>query len=217
MIAMRLDLQTPTGCALAPTGSGAGSSARAACVTSLSACSSRWTLLTIEAGLLAMLLGFTGWLGGSVMWLGSTGCALLVGAGVVGLWWPGQLPHSIEILGGPIAAAGGSILRHQHPREAERLNGAMHSLTRTTHPRLPSQQERLMATKLDVRQLIPMERHRLIFETYGSLKSSEAFERVNDHDPKPLYYQFDAEHNGQFSWKYLEQGPQTLRVEIGHT
>lgn len=41
-----------------------------------------------------------------------------------------------------------------------------------------------MATKLDVRQLIPMERHRLIFETYGNLKSGEAFERVNDHDPK---------------------------------
>jgi len=102
-------------------------------VTSLSARSSRWTLLAIEAGLLAMLLGFTGWLGGSVMWLGSTGCALLVGADV-GLWWPGQLPHSIEILGGLIAASGWSILRHQHPREAERFNGVMHSLIRTTHP-----------------------------------------------------------------------------------
>lgn len=74
-----------------------------------------------------------------------------------------------------------------------------------------------MATKLDVRQLIPMERHRLIFETYGKLKSGEAFELVNDHDPKPLYYQFDAEHKGQFSWNYLEQGPQTWRVEIGRT
>jgi len=130
---MRLDLQILTGCALAPTRSGAGSSARAACVTSLNARSSRWTLLAIEAGLLAMLLGFTGWLGGSVMWLGSTSCAQLVGAGVVGLWEPGQLPHSIEILGGLIAAAGWSILRHQHPREVERLNGVMHSLTRTPH------------------------------------------------------------------------------------
>lgn len=157
-------------------------------MTSLSARSSRWTLLAIEAGWLATLLGFTGWLGGSVMWLGSTGCALRVGAGVVGLWWPGQLPHSIEILGSLIAAAGWPILRHQHPREAERLNGVMHSLTEPPTPRLPSQQEILMATKLDVRQLIPMERHRLIFETYGNLKFGEAFERVNDHDPKPLYY-----------------------------
>lgn len=35
-----------------------------------------------------------GQFGDSVMWLGSTGCALLVGAGVVGLWWPGQFSHS---------------------------------------------------------------------------------------------------------------------------
>ena len=74
-----------------------------------------------------------------------------------------------------------------------------------------------MAQKLDVRQLIPMERHRIIFETYDRLKSGEAFELINDHDPKPLYYQFDAEHKGEFSWKYLEQGPVTWRVEIGRT
>jgi len=33
-----------------------------------------------------------------------------------------------------LAASGWSILRHQYPREAERFNGVMHSLTRTTHP-----------------------------------------------------------------------------------
>ena len=31
-----------------------------------------------------------------------------------------------------LAAQGWSLLRHDHPREAERLNGAMHNLT---HPR----------------------------------------------------------------------------------
>jgi uncharacterized protein (DUF2249 family) len=70
---------------------------------------------------------------------------------------------------------------------------------------------------LDVRTLIPAERHRLIFVTYGDLKPGESFTLVNDHDPKPLYYQFEAEHKGQFSWQYLEQGPQTWRVEIGRT
>jgi len=53
---------------------------------------------------------------------------------------------------------------------------------------------------LDVRMLIPAERHRLIFETYENLNPGESFLLVNDHDPKPLYYQFEAEHNGQFSW-----------------
>lgn len=68
---------------------------------------------------------------------------------------------------------------------------------------------------LDVRTLVPAERHRRIFTTYDGLAAGEKFELVNDHDPKPLYYQFDAEHHGQFSWRYLEQGPEVWRVEIG--
>ncbi|HXT08811.1 MAG TPA: DUF2249 domain-containing protein [Roseiarcus sp.] len=68
---------------------------------------------------------------------------------------------------------------------------------------------------LDVRTLIPAERHRRIFATYQGLAAGAKFELVNDHDPKPLYYQFDAEHHGEFSWNYLEQGPQVWRVEIG--
>lgn len=47
-----------------------------------------------------------GRLGGSVMWLGGVGCALLVSAGGVGLWFPGRLERSIEILGGLIAVTG---------------------------------------------------------------------------------------------------------------
>ncbi len=74
-----------------------------------------------------------------------------------------------------------------------------------------------MPQTLDVRSLIPMERHRKIFETYDNLATGDSFVLVNDHDPKPLYYQFDAEHNGEFTWNYLEQGPETWRVEIGRT
>ena len=33
-----------------------------------------------------------------------------------------------------LAAAGWAALRQRHPREAERLNGALHALTRTSHP-----------------------------------------------------------------------------------
>ena len=68
---------------------------------------------------------------------------------------------------------------------------------------------------LDVRTLVPAERHRRIFATYEALVAGAKFELVNDHDPKPLYYQFDAEHHGAFSWRYLEQGPEVWRVEIG--
>jgi len=68
---------------------------------------------------------------------------------------------------------------------------------------------------LDVRHDPPARRHQLIFETYGALEPGTAFVLVNDHDPKPLYYQFAAEHEGDFTFDYLESGPETWRVRIG--
>lgn len=68
---------------------------------------------------------------------------------------------------------------------------------------------------LDVRNVVPMNRHTLIFQTFDALPDGTAFELVNDHDPKPLYYQFAAEHAGTFSWDYIERGPQVWRVRIG--
>ncbi len=74
-----------------------------------------------------------------------------------------------------------------------------------------------MATQtnsLDVRRLPPAQRHALIFQTCGKLPVGEAIVLVNDHDPKPLRYQFDAESPGQFGFSYLEAGPEVWRVEI---
>jgi len=68
---------------------------------------------------------------------------------------------------------------------------------------------------LDVRNEIPRRRHELIFENYHGLNPGDGFILVNDHDPKPLYYQFEAEHTGQFEWEYLEEGPEVWRVRIG--
>ncbi len=70
-------------------------------------------------------------------------------------------------------------------------------------------------TQVDVRPLAPMYRHTTIFDTFAGLRPGEAFELVNDHDPKPLYYQFQAEHTGEFTWDYVEQGPAVWRVVIG--
>ena len=69
-------------------------------------------------------------------------------------------------------------------------------------------------TIVDVRQIAPRERHPLIFSTFRSLAAGRAMELVNDHDPKPLYYQFQAEIPAGFSWDYLERGPDTWRVRI---
>lgn len=116
-----------------------------------------------------------------------------------------------------LAASAWSTLRHTNPREAERFNGVLHRLTRAKHTHTEEEISVSQPKLLDVRRLIPMERHRQIFETYEKLKPGESFVLVNDHDPKPLYYQFEAEHTGQFSWNYLQHGPQVWQVEIGRS
>lgn len=69
-------------------------------------------------------------------------------------------------------------------------------------------------TELDVRTEPPARRHQLIFATYDALAPGESFVLINDHDPKPLYYQFAAEHAGRFGWDYQQSGPEVWRVEI---
>lgn len=72
-----------------------------------------------------------------------------------------------------------------------------------------------MQKTLDVRTIVPRERHPLIFDTFDALGPGDSFELVNDHDPKPLYYQLQAERPGQLAWLYLEQGPAVWRVQVG--
>lgn len=67
---------------------------------------------------------------------------------------------------------------------------------------------------IDVREITPRDRHPLIFQTFDALEDGEGFELVNDHDPKPLRYQFMHERPNQFSWEYLAQGPDVWRVAI---
>ena len=73
------------------------------------------------------------------------------------------------------------------------------------------------AVTLDVRDILPRNRHPLIFGIFEALPLGEALLLTNDHDPKPLYYQFQAESTGLFSWDYIEQGPERWQVRIGRT
>ncbi len=70
---------------------------------------------------------------------------------------------------------------------------------------------------LDVRPIPPREKHSTIFATFESLQPNEGFQLINDHDPMPLYYQFQAEKKGLFNWEYIEKGPQVWRVNISKT
>ncbi len=62
-------------------------------------------------------------------------------------------------------------------------------------------------TIVDVREVPPFQRHPMIFETWDKLETGSAMILINDHDPKPLWYQFSVEYKDQFEWDYLEKGP----------
>jgi uncharacterized protein (DUF2249 family) len=118
-----------------------------------------------------------------------------------------------------LAGQAWAALRHERPAAAQRINGLMHRLARQ-EASLTTREGPHMATQdveLDVRREPPARRHELIFKTYEELEPGAGFVLVNDHDPKPLYYQFAAEQPDRFSWDYLEQGPDVWRVRIGRT
>jgi uncharacterized protein (DUF2249 family) len=67
---------------------------------------------------------------------------------------------------------------------------------------------------LDVRPLVPKDRHATIFRLVDDLATGDTLRLVNDHDPAPLRYQLDATRPAQFVWTYVEQGPEQWTVDI---
>jgi uncharacterized protein (DUF2249 family) len=68
--------------------------------------------------------------------------------------------------------------------------------------------------ELDVRVIPPRDKHPTIFRTFDGLKKGQSMILINDHDPRPLRYQLDAERPGTFEWTYQAQGPEIWRVQI---
>lgn len=67
---------------------------------------------------------------------------------------------------------------------------------------------------LDLRPMPPFERHEKIFQIWGTLKPGETLKIINDHDPKPLRYQFEVEYKDEYEWEYQEKGPKDWVVAI---
>ncbi|MGD9987777.1 DUF2249 domain-containing protein [Pseudonocardia sp.] len=65
----------------------------------------------------------------------------------------------------------------------------------------------MTATELDVRPLRKPDKHPTIFRTYDALAVGESFVLVNNHDPKHLRDEFDADLPGGHGWEYVERGP----------
>jgi uncharacterized protein (DUF2249 family) len=51
----------------------------------------------------------------------------------------------------------------------------------------------MVATTLDLRDVPPAQRHPKIHDAFRDLDSGETLRIVNDHEPKPLFYEFQAE------------------------
>ena len=68
--------------------------------------------------------------------------------------------------------------------------------------------------EVNVTTIVPRDRHPLIFKVFDELEIGDAMIVANDHDPKPLYYSFLHEREGQFEWEYREQGPVEWKVKI---
>lgn len=66
----------------------------------------------------------------------------------------------------------------------------------------------------DVRPIPCRVKHQQIFQRWFDLPVGGYFILLNDHDPVPLRYQFQAEFGDAFSWEYLERGPEDFRVKI---
>ncbi|MCK1997585.1 DUF2249 domain-containing protein [Psychrobacillus psychrodurans] len=71
------------------------------------------------------------------------------------------------------------------------------------------------AVKLNAPDIEPRIRHPRIFEAFDALQSGEFLELSNDHDPKPLLYQFMMEREDTYTWEYIVNGPDHWRVAIG--
>jgi hypothetical protein len=67
---------------------------------------------------------------------------------------------------------------------------------------------------LDLTNIPPSERHEKIFGMWNGLKEGQTLRIINDHDPKPLYYQFEAEQKGLFEWEYEQKRPKIWIVRI---
>ena len=74
--------------------------------------------------------------------------------------------------------------------------------------------ETLEENTLNVTLLEPRQKHPTIFVRYDELKEGKNLIILNDHDPKPLYYQLLGERGNAFVWEYLEEGPEWWKVRI---
>jgi uncharacterized protein (DUF2249 family) len=67
---------------------------------------------------------------------------------------------------------------------------------------------------LDVREVLPFERHERIFDAWHALPVGDEILLTNDHEPRPLFYQFQAEYPGEFEYSVEQRGERWWEARI---
>lgn len=70
------------------------------------------------------------------------------------------------------------------------------------------------ATTIDVRTIVPRERHPLNFRTFVALGAGESFQLVNGHDPLPLHAQLQARYGAGVEITYRRREPGTIVIDF---
>lgn len=73
------------------------------------------------------------------------------------------------------------------------------------------------ATVVDLRALIPPERHVTVFAALERLLPGESFVLINDHAPLPLLRHIEATSPGLFLSAWLKDGPEEWQLALTRT
>lgn len=67
---------------------------------------------------------------------------------------------------------------------------------------------------VDLRPMIPPERHATVFAALDALEPGASFVLINDHAPVPLLHRIDQTWPEQFTAEFLRDGPDVWQVAI---
>lgn len=69
---------------------------------------------------------------------------------------------------------------------------------------------------VDLRPMIPPERHATVFAALEALGPGASFVLINDHAPLPLLRGIEQHWPGRFTTEFLRDGPEVWQVAITH-
>lgn len=67
---------------------------------------------------------------------------------------------------------------------------------------------------IDLRKIPYFGRTDEVLVLWRKIKPGQSLKIINDHDPKPLYYQFEMQQHGRFEWHNIREGARKWVIKI---